>query len=301
VLNLFNFFSAIEFERNNGLDIAIHYLWLFPLGLLIGAFGTLIGAGGGFILVPILLLVYPNEKTELITAISLAVVFFNALSGSFAYARMQRVDYKSGIFFSVATIPGAILGAFSTAYIPRRAFDLIFGVLMVIAALFLWLSAKAEHSMNRGPKIVPISEKATTRLTQRHLIDAEGVRYDYAFDLRLGIILSIFVGYLSSLLGVGGGFIHVPALTRLLNFPVHIATATSHFVLAVMALTGTLVHIVQGVFVHGARRTAVLAIGVLVGAQAGAWLSNRVGGKMIIRGLAVALLFVGIRLILAEY
>ena len=65
------------------------YLWLFPLGLGIGAFGTLIGAGGGFILVPILLIVYPNENTELITSISLAVVFFNALSGSFAYARMS--------------------------------------------------------------------------------------------------------------------------------------------------------------------------------------------------------------------
>jgi uncharacterized protein len=279
----------------------IHYLWLLPLGFLIGAFGTLIGAGGGFILVPILLLVYPNEKTELITAISLAVVFFNALSGSFAYARMKRVDYKSGIVFSIATIPGAILGALSTAFVPRRAFDLIFGILMTIAAVVLWLSAKEERSTSPRPKVVQVSGKARTRLTQRHLVDAEGVHYDYAFDLRLGTVLSIFVGYLSSLLGVGGGFIHVPALTRLLNFPVHIATATSHFVLAVMALTGTLVHVVQGVFVHGARRTAVLAIGVLVGAQAGAWISNRVGGKMIIRGLAVALLFVGIRLILAEY
>ena len=279
----------------------IEYLWLLPLGVLIGAFGTLIGAGGGFILMPILLLVYPRDKTELITAISLAVVFFNALSGSFAYARMKRVDYKSGIAFSIATIPGAILGALSTAYVPRRAFDLIFGVLMTIAAVFLWLSAKEEHARSPTPKIAPVSEKAGTRLTERDLVDAEGVHYRYAFDLRIGVVLSIFVGYLSSLLGVGGGFIHVPALSRLLNFPVHIATATSHFVLAIMALTGTLVHVVQGAFVHGARRTAVLAVGVLVGAQAGAWLSNRIGGKAIIRGLAVALAFVGIRLIFSEF
>lgn len=279
----------------------IEYLWLLPLGVLIGAFGTLIGAGGGFILMPILLLVYPRDKTELITAISLAVVFFNALSGSFAYARMKRVDYKSGIAFSIATIPGAILGALSTAYVPRRAFDLIFGVLMTIAAVFLWLSAKEEHATSPTPKIAPVSEKAGTGLTERDLVDAEGVHYHYAFDLRIGVILSIFVGYLSSLLGVGGGFIHVPALSRLLNFPVHIATATSHFVLAIMALTGTLVHVVQGAFVHGVRRTAVLAVGVLVGAQAGAWLSNRTGGKAIIRGLAVALAFVGIRLIFSEF
>ena len=84
----------------------LQYFWLLPLGLLIGAFGTLIGAGGGFILVPILLLMYPHENTELITGISLAVVFFNALSGSWAYSRMKRIDYKSGIIFSLATIPG---------------------------------------------------------------------------------------------------------------------------------------------------------------------------------------------------
>jgi uncharacterized protein len=278
----------------------IQFLWLFPLGLVVGAFGTLIGAGGGFILVPILLLLYPNENTELITTISLAVVFFNALSGSIAYARMKRIDYNSGIIFAIATIPGAILGALSTAYVPRRIFDLIFGVLMIIAAVLLWLSAKEDHSTNPSLNVAPPSAKAGSRLTERHLIDADGVHYHYAFDIRIGVVLSVFVGFVSSLLGVGGGFIHVPALARLLNFPVHIATATSHFVLAVMALTGTLVHIAQGVFVRGVRRTALLAIGVLIGAQAGAWLSNRVGGKAIIRGLAVALAFVGIRLIISE-
>jgi uncharacterized membrane protein YfcA len=246
-------------------------------------------------------LVYPNDKTELITAISLAVVFFNALSGSFAYARMKRVDYQSGIIFSIATIPGAILGALSTAYVPRRVFDLIFGVLMILAAIVLWLSAKEDQSASPTLNPAPAPKKVGSRLTERNLVDAEGVHYHYAFDLRLGIVLSIFVGYVSSLLGVGGGFIHVPALAHLLNFPVHIATATSHFVLAVMALTGTLVHVVQGVFLHGVRRTAVLAVGVLVGAQAGAWLSNRTGGKAIIRGLAIALAFVGIRLIFSEF
>src|SRR6266511_4912080 len=95
-----------------------HYIWLFPLGILIGAFGTLIGAGGGFLLVPILLILYPDENTELITSISLAVVFFNALSGSWAYSRMKRVDYKSGIIFASAMFPFALLGAVSTAYVP---------------------------------------------------------------------------------------------------------------------------------------------------------------------------------------
>jgi hypothetical protein len=84
--------------------------------------------------------------------------------------------------------------------------------------------------------------------------------------------ISIVVGYVSSFLGIGGGIIHVPALSYFLGFPVHIATATSHFVLAIMALTGTLVHIAIGTFSHGVHRTIALAIGVLVGAQIGAHL-----------------------------
>jgi len=277
-----------------------HYIWLFPLGILIGAFGTLIGAGGGFILVPILLLLYPNENTELITSISLAVVFFNALSGSWAYSRMKRVDYKSGIIFAIATIPGAILGAVSTAYVPRYTFDLIFGVLMIVAGVFLWISAKDDHAHAPVPSSPHPSVKKPVRWTVRDFVDRDGVRYHYEYNPVIGIVLSIFVGFVSSLLGVGGGFIHVPALSRLLNFPVHIATATSHFVLAVMALTGTLVHVANGAFAHGTRRTAILAVGVLLGAQIGARLSNRVGGRWIIRGLALALVFVGIRLIWSE-
>ena len=70
------------------------------LGFGVGVFGTLVGAGGGFILTPILLLVYPQSTPALLTAISLIVVFFNAGSGSLAYARQRRIDYRSGGVFA---------------------------------------------------------------------------------------------------------------------------------------------------------------------------------------------------------
>ena len=73
-----------------------HYLGLIALGIAVGAYGTLIGAGGGFVLMPVLLLLYPNQSADVLTSISLAVVFFNALSGSEAYALMKRIDYRSG-------------------------------------------------------------------------------------------------------------------------------------------------------------------------------------------------------------
>jgi hypothetical protein len=126
-----------------------HYFWLIPLGFIVGTFGTLIGAGGGFVLVPFLLLLYPQENSEIIASISLAVVFFNALSGSVAYARMRRIGYKSGLLLSVATIPGAILGALTTSYIPRRTFDAILGVLLVAASALLILRPQKKKMQRR--------------------------------------------------------------------------------------------------------------------------------------------------------
>jgi uncharacterized membrane protein YfcA len=264
------------------------YIWLIPLGVVIGAYGTLIGAGGGFVLVPVLLLLYPKESPQIITSISLAVVFFNALSGSWAYARMTRIDYKSGLMFGITTIPGAILGALTTNYIPRRLFDAVFGLLLMATCIFLILYQNAE----KAPAI-----KRRSGYFVRHLVERNGSAHTFSYDPRVGVGLSFFVGYISSLLGIGGGIVHVPALIHFLNFPVHIATATSHFMLTIMSLTGTVVHIATGTFYRGVRRTVALAIGVLIGAQLGAMLSNRVHGVWIIRGLAIALGFVGVRIL----
>ena len=261
-------------------------LALFALGFFVGTFGTLIGAGGGFILVPVLVLLYPDMKPDLVTSISLAIVFLNAASGSFAYARMKRIDYKSAIAFGLATLPGSIGGALVTGYIPRQGFNLILGFVLIIIGILLFVKP-AEAVVG----------KKSNGTTNRHLVDASGEVYDYSFNLQKGIVLSFFVGFLSSLLGIGGGIIHVPALTGMLNFPTHIATATSHFVLAIMALAGTIVHLINGTLLEGLRTIIWIGLGVLLGAQLGAFLSHKIKARIILRALAVALLLVGVRLL----
>jgi len=266
------------------------YIWLIALGVAVGFFGTLIGAGGGFVLMPVLLLVYPQASPEQLTAISLAVVFFNALAGSQSYAFMGRIDYKSGLIFAAATIPGAIIGALNASTVPRHLFNGIFGILLIAVALFLVLR----------PETKPRSELHVHSPHAWRIVEtADGERHYYNFNPPVGIGISFVVGYLSSFLGIGVGIIHVPALVYFLDFPVHIATATSQFVLAIMAFTGTLVHIWNGSFHAGVvRHTMSLAIGVLLGAPMGAQLSNRIGGPWIIRILALALGLVGIRILI---
>ena len=267
------------------------YLGLIALGFGVGAYGTLIGAGGGFVLMPLLLLLYPHDSPELLTSISLAVVFFNTLSGSEAYGLMKRIDYKTGFLFAASTIPGAVLGALNTAYVPRRLFDFIFGVILLAVALFIGFRPAGAGTSIRG-------KRGSPHQINRHLVDAQGLVYDYSFNPVLGVGISVVVGYISSFLGIGGGIIHVPALSYILGFPVHIATATSHFILAIMALTGTLVHIVNGAFGQGVHQMMPLAIGVVLGAQLGARLSQFLKGAWIIRGLAFALGLVGVRILM---
>jgi hypothetical protein len=270
-----------------------HPLTLMGLGVLVGVLGTLIGAGGGFVLVPLLLLAFPLERPEVIASISLAVVFFNALSGSWAYARMGRIDYRSGWLFAAATVPGAVAGAHSTDYIPRRAFNGVFGVLMLAAATYLLV----QHR-DRTVRVRSVGRLNTTRT----VVERNGTVHSFSYDARLGVGISFVVGYVSSLLGIGGGIVHVPVLASLLDFPVHIATATSHFILAIMALVGTLVHVFTGSFsATSATQTLYLSIGVVVGAPAGARLSSRVHSVWILRALAAAIGLVGIRILLMAF
>lgn len=276
-------------ETSIGMLAKEAYLGLMLLGFGAGIFGTLVGAGGGFALMPILLLLYPSEPPAVLTSISLAVVFFNALSGSEAYALAKRIDYRSALAFALATIPGAVIGSLNTTLFNRKVFDPIFGVIVLAVAVYLFLPRRARTARD---------DSGRAHRTTRVLVDAHGVEYRYSFDMRLGVAASFFVGYFSSLFGIGGGIIHVPFLITVLDFPVHVATATSHFILAIMALAGTVTHVVQGTFSHGVHRALALSIGVVAGAQLGARISEKVRGALIIRLLAACLGLLGLRILL---
>src|SRR6266581_2711679 len=160
---------------------------LGSIGLVVGAIGTLIGAGGGFLLLPILILLYPHESPEILTTISLSVVFANAASGSWAYARMRRIDYRAGGLFALAGVPGAILGAVVTRRLGRSEFDPLLGGMLLVAAVLVLLRPPPEARPRPG---------GDTRL----LVEAGGTVHEYSPRLVLGALLSTVVGFVSSLL-----------------------------------------------------------------------------------------------------
>ena len=263
---------------------------LLAAGFLIGCLGTLIGAGGGFILVPLLILTHPQLTPGVVTAISIAIVACNAVSGSIAYARSKRINFRAGILFALFTIPGSILGVQVVKHVPSNMFSILFGLLMIVLGIFLFLNKK-----------VPVSEIAIDKNNNvwKHYeqTDREGVKYTYSYNQLAGILISIVVGFISPILGIGGGIIHVPALVRWLKFPVHIATATSHFILAIMSITSVITHIKQGSYndPYVYRMVLLLCAGVIPGAQLGAYFSHHIKGNTIIKALAVCLAIVGVR------
>jgi uncharacterized membrane protein YfcA len=261
------------------------------IGLFVGAFGTLIGVAGGFILVPILLFLYPDETPATITSITLTVAFFNALSGSIAYSRLKRIDYRSGLLFSLVAVPGAIVGALIINFLSRGVFQYVFGSLLLVIAAYLLV---------RPDKKI-VGSILLKWQTVRNITDSNHNVHRYGFNLPLGMTIAFFVGIVSGLLGIGGGIIHVPAMTQILFFPIHIATATSHFVVAISTFAAIDTHLVSGTFTSDIGRVVVLSAGAVIGAQFGARLSQKVKGSLIVRLLAIGLVIVALRLLIAPF
>ncbi len=261
------------------------------LGFGVGLFGTLIGAGGGFLVVPFLLIVY-HLKPDRAAGTSIAVVFLNALTGTGAYITQKRIDYRAGLAFGIASLPGAFLGSYLSSRIPMGPFQIGFGVLLLfVAAIVVFgypkgerLSGLREATREEGMWIVP-----------RKLTDSLGQTFEYRYNEALGVQISFFVGILSSVLGIGGGIIHVPALTFLLGFPPHIATATSHFVLAISTAAGLASHYTQGHVLLGLA--VLMGAGVVAGAPVGARLAQKMHGRLIMKLLAIGIACLAIRLL----
>lgn len=268
-------------------DLAIDRLdavELIALGLAVGTYGTIVGVGGGFLLVPLLLIVWRLPPAQA-AGTSLVVVFLNATAGSLAYARERRIDVRSGLWFAAATLPGAVAGAFLAQDLSGVTFARTFGTLLLLVALMLiWKPLRAAETTGTPPRSG----------TPRQLTDRAGTTFRWSYSMPLALAISFGIGFLSSALGIGGGVIQVPAMIHLLAFPTVIATATSQFVLIFTALVGGGTHLALGNVLFGPA--TLLGIGVIAGARIGSAIARRIHAAAVVRLLAVALLLVAVRL-----
>ena len=252
------------------------------LGFVAGAVGALIGAGGGFIAVPILLIVLPDETPGIITGMSQSMVLMTSLSSTVAYVRQKRIEYRWAAVMAVTGLFGMAIGAYIVEQLERGAFQTVFGV----AALILMTYLLIRPIRGRGAaRTLEEAEEARVPLTRKRAI-------------LLGIV-GLATGTMGGLLGVGGGIAMVPIIVQAFVFPAHLATATSQLVILITSPAAIAVHIAESPLLEKTLPIALLGIGAIVGAQVGARVSRRISAPWLVRILALGLGIVGARLILS--
>lgn len=269
---------------------AVHITVLLSLGVAVGAIGSTVGIGGGILLVPILLILFPDAEPAVITSMSLTAVVLNALSATTGYRRLGWQDTRTGAVLVAAAVPAAIGGAFLTRNIERGSFEVVFGVALVLGGLYLgW--------RGRGlPRITTPSLRGTARRITDHKLQV----YVYRVREGLAAAIALVAGFIAAFFGIGGGIINVPVMMLVLKMPSRMAIATSQLELMIASAAALLVHLTVTFgewdpWIRG----LILGIGTLTGAQIGVRAAGKASGRLVLLIIAVVLFLSGARQIIA--
>lgn len=260
--------------------LALHPAVLALFGVAVGFLGTLVGVGGGFFMVPYFSLLGGFAPARAVGT-SLGAIVFNATSGSVRWAFQRRIDWTIGIGFALATVPGTLLGREVGRNIDPAPFGLAFALVVATAAASLLLVRAAPGDGSRFAWF--------RRGLRRDFTDAFGARHQYEVNLPFGLAVSLGVGFVATLFGVGGGFLHVPVMVVLYGMPVHVAVATSQLALAVTAAAGAAGYALLPVPAVDWGTVLAVGLGAAVGAQGGAFAAPRIAPEGLKRILAVVL------------
>ncbi|WP_192702240.1 sulfite exporter TauE/SafE family protein [Paenibacillus sp. OAS669] len=262
-------------------------LFYTAVGLLAATFGSLVGLGGGVIIVPALVYLGPvfvGQPISVATAVgtSLAVLIFTALSSTLTFFKQKRVDFKSGWLYLITCGPGAMLGSYTTQFVNAKSFQLSFGIFMLCMATLLVLRDYMKP-LNIRWRI------------QRSFTDSQGQVHEYGYGFVPALIIGLAVGFISGLFGIGGGSLFVPAMVIIFRYPPHIATATSMFVIFLSSIMGSFTHLslgeIDGWMVLG------LAPSALIGGWLGAKIASKLSSKKLLWVLRVTFFIVAIKMI----
>jgi uncharacterized membrane protein YfcA len=268
-------------------------LLLLAVGIIAGGYGTIVGAGGGFIFVPALLMIF-HMNPAVAAGTGIFIVFINSISGVIGYARQKKIQYKTGISLSFGAFPGSFLGVWLLQIYSSSYFYIVFATLLVALGIFLFASNspfslfKKKKGVRREGAQVVESTSAVTEICASSMVETS------ALLIKWLVPIGFMMGILSSYLGIGGGWLLVPILIYIFKVPAHFATATSIFSLTLYSSVGVISQIAYG----NIEWLTVLwgGAGVIIGSQLGVFLSQKIPGKIIIQMLSFLLIGIGFRM-----
>ncbi|MGA7616088.1 MAG: sulfite exporter TauE/SafE family protein [Thermoanaerobaculia bacterium] len=267
-------------------------LAVFATSIVAGFFGSLLGLGGGIIVIPALTLLL-HVDIRLAIGASIVSVIATSSGAAAAYVRDRLANLRIGMFLELGTTSGAITGAYLAGILSPRWLFLIFGVVLAYSAVVMLRRRHVEEST-----VVPSRRiDRLLKLSGTFEDAARGTSVDYvAKRPGIGLGLMYVAGIVSGLLGIGSGALKVPAMDLAMGLPIKVSTATSNFMIGVTAAASAGLYFTRGQI--DPFIAAPVAVGVLAGAFAGSHTLGRIDSKAIRMLFVVVLILISVEMIL---
>jgi uncharacterized protein len=257
-------------------------LLLAAAGVLAGAFGAMLGLGGGILIVPILTLGFDVPLAAAVGT-SLICVIATSTGAAAINVRAGRADVRLGITLGAGTVVGALVGGVIAGFLPDRVIAGLFSALLAYTAFAMLRQLRgATPAAGDGPPIDPAAPDGpaepayrTTRLTP-------------------AVGGSFLAGNVSGLLGVGGGIVTVPLIRLVMGAPMRVAVATSNFMIGITAAAGAYAYLFRGDV--DPRLAGPMVVGTALGAALGAVLGSRVRTTWLTAAFVVVVAYVALQM-----
>lgn len=240
-----------------------------------GLLGSLLGLGGGIIIVPVLTLLF-HVNIRLAIGASILSVIATSSGAAVTYVRERLTNLRAGMFLEIGTTLGAVSGAYLTTLVTGNVLFILFAVVLGYSALAMFRKRNNETILTES------NDKIANSLNLHGSYYDANVGHEIAYKVKgtkIGLGLMYVAGMVSALLGVGSGALKVPAMDMAMRIPIKASAATSDFMIGVTAAASAGAYFARGEI--NPVIAAPIAIGILVGAAIGSRLLNKVAPRYI--------------------
>ena len=256
----------------------LEYLKFFSIGILDGVIAGLLGIGGGVMIIPILLYI-ASVDTKTATAMSAVQVFFASSLGTLFNWFQKTINFRYALIFGLPSGITYFLGSYFTNLIPDISIKIIYLCSVIVALLLFFIKRK---NSKREEELALISKKIPSKK-----------------DYFIIIPISLVAGFSFGILGVGGGFLYVPLLILLFDFPLKVAIGTSLMIVlcnAIPGIIGKLLVVRLDIYI-----AIALAVGAILGSRLGTYLNKKLKDIVIKIVFIVILLVIIVRVVMDLY
>ncbi|HEY6633764.1 MAG TPA: sulfite exporter TauE/SafE family protein [Rhizobiaceae bacterium] len=279
-------------------ELSVNLFVLLAMGAAVGFLSGMFGVGGGFLITP--LLIFYNIPPAIAVATGANQVVASSFSGALSHMKKRSIDFKLGTVLLAGGVVGSTIGIWVFALLRSLGqLDLLISLLYVVmlgtvGGLMLFESVRAIRRTRDGA--APTLKKSGQHNWIHRLPLKMRFRASKLFVSVIPVVgLGAGIGFLSSIMGVGGGFIMVPALIYLLKVPTNVVVGTSLYQIIVVSAYTTIVHASTNHTVDVVL-AFMLMVGGVAGAQYGAKAGQRLRGEQLRALLALLVLAVALRL-----